>query len=279
MKATASEATRDGGVNTVGSRAAREIDTNILGLEAPVLQAQRLVIGYPARRRTPEHRLLPALDLSLVPGTLTALVGTNGVGKSTLLRTLVGAQSPLSGHVLVRGRPLSQLRPEARATAIGIVTSEQPDLGLLRARDVVAMGRQPHTGWTGRLSAADREVVDAVMAQTGVDELADRDTSTLSDGERQRVMVARALAQQPAVLVLDEPTAFLDVRRRVELTRLLSDLARTQSVAVLLCSHDLHVTLPAADVVWLIDETSELHIGSTDELADRMEDAFGMRVA
>lgn len=244
----------------------------------PVLRAEGLVIGFPARRRVPQRALLAPIDAELRPHSLTTLVGTNGVGKSTLLRTLVGSQAPLAGRVMVGETPLRDLRPEERATAIAIVTSEQPDLGLLRVRDVVAMGRQPHTGWTGRLSAEDDSIVEQAMAQTAVTDLADRDASTLSDGERQRVMIARALAQQPAVLVLDEPTAFLDVRRRIELTQLLSELVRTQPVAVLLCSHDLHVTLPVATCVWLIDDAPTLHVGTPHELAERMESAFGMRV-
>ena len=244
----------------------------------PVLRADGLVIGYPARRRTPQRPLLAPIDAELRPHTLTALVGTNGVGKSTLLHTLVGSRAPLAGRVMVGERPLRDLRPEERAKAIAIVTSDQPDLGLLRVRDVVGMGRQPHTGWTGRLSAEDDSIVHEAMAQTAISELAGRDASTLSDGERQRVMIARALAQQPAVLVLDEPTAFLDVRRRIELTQFLSELVRTQPVAVLLCSHDLHVTLPVATCVWLIDDAPMLHVGPPQALADRMESAFGMRV-
>jgi iron complex transport system ATP-binding protein len=230
-----------------------------------LLAARDLTVGYRTRRR--RTAVLDGLHLALHRGRLTCLLGPNGTGKSTLLRTLVGAQPPLAGTVELLGRPLAGLGAAARARLLGVVLTDRVEVGLMTARQLVALGRTPHVGRFARLSAADSAAVDAAMAHAGVTAFADRDVAELSDGERQRVMIARALAQEPAVLVLDEPTAFLDLTRRVELVALLRELADRTGLAVLLSTHDLDLALRTADEVWLVHPGGRVETGAPEDLA------------
>ncbi|HKP96189.1 MAG TPA: ABC transporter ATP-binding protein, partial [Fibrobacteria bacterium] len=202
---------------------------------APLLKAENLAVGY----RAGDRRVLSGLDLELRPGELVCLLGPNGAGKSTLLRTLAGLQAPLAGRLTLGGEDFSLLPAAARARKTAIVLTERMEAGNLTVRSLAELGRHPHTGWSGRLREADREAVRRALMDAGAWELRDRLFDELSDGEKQRVMLARALAQEPALLLLDEPTAFLDLSRRVETMRTLRALARGRGRAVLLSTHDL----------------------------------------
>jgi iron complex transport system ATP-binding protein len=225
----------------------------------PPLATSDLAVGYRHRR------LLDGLDLVLEAGRLTCLLGPNGCGKSTLLRTLAGIQPALSGRVLLDGHDVNRLEALERARRLAVVLTDPVDVGLMRAGDLVALGRYPHTGWDGRLSAADHAAIRWALAVTRTQPLAHRHVAELSDGERQRVLVARALAQEPAVLALDEPTAFVDVPHRVELLALLRRLSRENSLAVLLSTHDLELAVRSADLVWLV-EHSRIRVGAPEDL-------------
>lgn len=215
-----------------------------------VLRANALDVGYRSRRRG--RTVLSTVDLTLHAGELVCLLGVNGTGKSTLLRTLAGMQPPLAGSVSLTGVPLDELSRAERARQLAVVLTTRVQVGNLRGIDLVELGRAPYTGWSGKLSAEDRTVVRQALALAGAESLAERMLDELSDGERQRLMVARALAQQPAVVLLDEPTAFLDAPRRAELTAVLRGLARDTGMAVLLSTHDVELALRNADVVWLV---------------------------
>ena len=230
-----------------------------------MLQACDLGIGY-APRRGPRVEVALHLDAHLVAGELVCLLGPNGAGKSTLMRTLAGLQKPLAGAVVLKGRDLHGLTESARARRLGLVLTERVEVGNLSAYALVALGRYPHTGWAGRLSAADEAVVRWAMDAVGARHLAGRSVGELSDGERQKVMIARALAQEPAVLLLDEPTAFLDLPRRVEVLQVLRRLASDRDRAVLLSTHDLDLALRCADRLWLLPPNGPLQIGAPEDL-------------
>lgn len=245
---------------------------------APLLESTGLRAGYGGRR---PRVVLEDLNLRVEPGALTCLLGPNGSGKSTLLRTLAGMQPPLAGTLRLLGDDLAHLPALERARRLAVVLTDQLDVGILRAVDLVGLGRYPHTGLLGRLGPRDHRAVRWALDATGASALADRSVAELSDGERQRVLIARALAQQPAVLALDEPIAFIDVPRRVELTQLLRDLARECGLGVLLTTHDLDLALRVADTVWLLEpragEPSCLHVGAPEDLAlsGAVQRAFG----
>jgi iron complex transport system ATP-binding protein len=242
--------------------------TPLADVDRPVLATHGLTVGY-HDRRAGDTRVLADLDLALPRGALTCLLGPNGSGKSTLLRTLVGMQPPLAGDVALDGDPLASLDATERARRLSVVLTDRIDVGLMTGADLVALGRTPYTGWSGRLTARDHAVVRWALRSLAAERFAGRRVAQLSDGERQRVVIARALAQEPAVLALDEPTAFVDVPRRVELTQTLRHLARECDLAVLLTTHDLDLAVRVADRVWLIEPTADgarLHVGAPEDL-------------
>lgn len=230
-----------------------------------ILRTEGLSIGY-APRGGATRVVAAGLELTLHAGEVVCLLGPNGVGKSTLLRTLVGMQPPLAGRVLLDGADIVGLGPRALARRLSVVLTERIEVGQLSAYALVALGRHPHTDWTGRLSPRDEEVARWALEAVGAVGLAQRQVHELSDGERQRVMVARALAQEPLLMVLDEPTAFLDLPRRVEMMRLLRRLARETGRALLLSTHDLDLALRSADALWLMAPGGALHSGAPEDL-------------
>jgi iron complex transport system ATP-binding protein len=213
------------------------------------LEARGLVAGYRHGRRT--SFVVEVESLRAAAGQLTAVIGPNGSGKSTLLRTLIGSQPPIRGEVLLDGTDVRHLDRQERARKIAVVLTDRIDPGLLTVGDIVLLGRHPHTGWRGDLTTEDIRIAEGAASRLGVDASWNRLFGELSDGQRQRVLVARALAQQPTVLILDEPTAFLDIAGRVELTLIVADLAR-DGLAVVVSTHDLDLALSHADRVWLV---------------------------
>ncbi|MCC7494144.1 MAG: ABC transporter ATP-binding protein [Fimbriimonadaceae bacterium] len=226
-----------------------------------VLHARGLSVGY-----LPDRPVAADLDLTVAAGELVCLLGPNGAGKSTLIRTLCGLLPPLAGEVALLGEELGRLTPWQRAQRLSVVLTDRVSVGHLTVEALVALGRQPHTDWTGRLRASDWERIDWAIAAVGAEALRQRLVAELSDGERQKVLVARALAQEPALIVLDEPTAFLDLPHRLELTRLLRDLAQSGGRAVILSTHDLDLALRAADRLWLLRPGQPLQAGAPEDL-------------
>jgi iron complex transport system ATP-binding protein len=231
----------------------------------PVLQAEWLTIGYALGRR--QSRVVAAdLTLALSRGELVCLLGPNGAGKSTLLRTLAGLQAPLHGRVSLDGEDLHRMSALERARRLSVVLTERVTAGMLTGYDIVSLGRQPHTDWTGRLTARDHAAVRAALEAVDATALAGRQLAELSDGERQRMMVARAVAQEPRVMVLDEITAFLDLPRRVEIMRLLARLAHRSGTAIVVSTHDLELALRTADRVWLFGAGGRIECGAPEDL-------------
>jgi len=230
----------------------------------PSLRTRDLAVGYRSRRQ--RRAVLERVNLIVEPGELVCLLGPNGIGKSTLMRTLARMQPALWGSVELGGTPLESLSASDLARRLGVVLTERVAVESLRARQIVELGRYPHSGWLGSLSDRDREIVAWAIDAVGANHLADRDFARMSDGERQRVMVARALAQEPVLLVLDEPTAFLDVPSRVELMGLLRRLTRGGSLAVIVSTHDLELALRTADLVWLLLPGGEVVTGAPEDV-------------
>ena len=198
------------------------------------------------------------LEGSLPRGTLTVLLGTNGAGKSTLLRTLAGLQPPLAGDIFWEGNSLASLTPEERAKRLSIVLTVRPETGNLTVREVVALGRLPHRQglWGSRNAAADAEAVERAMQLTTTSAWSERPVSRLSDGERQRVFIAKALAQETPLILLDEPTAFLDYPSRVQFFNLLKRLTNEMGKTILLSSHDVELAAAHADRILLLSKES-----------------------
>jgi iron complex transport system ATP-binding protein len=230
-----------------------------------VLETQALTTGYWLRRHS-QRVISHDLNLSLPQGRLVCLIGPNGAGKSTLLRTLAGMQAPLKGDVRLLGDDLHSLSIEERAKRLSIVLTERLEAEAMRGFDLVALGRTPHTAWTGRLTEHDHARIAWAVAQVGAQDIVGRIVNELSDGQRQKLMIARALAQETPVILLDEPTAYLDLPRRIETLRLLRQLARDAQRAILLSTHDLDLALRAADDLWLMSAEGHLEQGIPEDL-------------
>ena len=224
-----------------------------------------LSIGYPDKHNT--KRVAEHLNASIHSGELTCLLGTNGVGKSTLLRTLSAFQPPLGGNIDLLDRPLSTYDDRQLATVIGVVLTEKSDIRNMTVEELVGLGRSPYTGFWGTLKESDRRIVHEAIARVRIEPLTQRMVHTLSDGERQKVMIAKALAQETPIIFLDEPTAFLDFPSKVEVMQLLHNLTHTLQKTVFMSTHDLELALQIADKIWLMDRTNGIAIGTPEDLS------------
>ncbi|MFI3318864.1 MAG: ABC transporter ATP-binding protein [Rikenellaceae bacterium] len=229
------------------------------------LSASGLEIGYREGRR---HRDVVHSDINfaLRAGELTTLMGVNGAGKSTLIKTLCGFLPPLAGEVSLLGRPLKSYSEAQRAKILGVVLTEKGAGGGLTSYELVSLGRHPHTGFFGELREADHEIISGSLRAVGIEHKAKSYISQLSDGERQKVMIAKALAQQCPIIILDEPTAFLDVASRIDTMVLLRRLAADMGKTILLSSHDLDMSIQFSDNIMLQKRGEPLLIGSPEEL-------------
>ena len=212
-----------------------------------------------------ERTLLHEVEAAIPKGSLTALIGRNGTGKSTLLRAIAGLNRHYTGEILLDGRDISEMKTPEMARTLAFVTTERSRIANLRSEDVVAIGRAPYTNWIGRMQDADREIVARSLASVGMEAYASRTMDKMSDGECQRIMIARALAQSTPVILLDEPTSFLDLPNRYELCSLLARLAHDEGKCILFSTHELDIALSLADSIALIDPP-RLHACPTDEM-------------
>lgn len=225
---------------------------------------KNLTIGYRSKHQL--RAIASSICASLQADELTCLIGANGVGKSTLLRTLAGFQPALDGEILLSGKSLSAFSAQELAKIIGVVLTSKPDVTQLTVKEVVGIGRSPYTNFWGTLSSSDHQIVDDAIRQVGIPHLASRYIHELSDGERQKVMIAKVLAQQTSTIILDEPTAFLDFPSKVETLQMLRRLAHEQHKSILLSTHDVELALQLSDRLWLMEE-NHLSIGTPRELA------------
>lgn len=229
------------------------------------LVVQKLTVGYPRRRG--DRIVLPGVSVRAAAGRLTLLLGPNGAGKSTLLRSIAGLQHPLAGRATLAGDPLDRLDPRKRATRLAVVLTERFDPGLLRGRDVVELGRFPHRTRAGSFTTQDRQAVDDAFAAVHAADLADVLLARMSDGQRQRIMIARALAQAPKLLLLDEPSAFLDAPARIELLAVLRRIAAERDIPVVASTHDVEAAVQLGQDGWLIGPGPTVTSGPVTGLA------------
>lgn len=230
------------------------------------ISVQALSTGY-NRHSDGQIVVTSPFDAVLPSGCLTCLLGPNGSGKSTLLRTLAGFQRPLSGRVMIDGQSLSEIPRTELSRLVSVVLTDRADSPHLSVRQLVSLGRSPYTGWWGRMTDVDNAIVKEAMEQVGILPLADRTVASLSDGERQKAMIAKSLAQSTPVILLDEPTAFLDYPAKVDTLMLLHHLAHSRGMTVMLSTHDLELALRIADYTWLIDKTLGVTTGPTAVLS------------
>ena len=243
---------------------------------------QNLAIGYATKGN--QKVVAEGLNAAINSGELTCLLGCNGVGKSTLLRTLSAFQPALGGDIMLNVSqpsafsPLTSYTDKELSRMIGIVLTEKPDVRNMTVEDLVGMGRSPYTGFWGTLTSDDKQIVADAISMVSIEPLRGRMIHTLSDGERQKVMIAKALAQQTPIIYLDEPTAFLDYPSKVEMMQLLRRLAHEQQKTIFMSTHDVELALQLADCLWLMEcvphsdlqvrETNLLSVGTPRQLAD-----------
>lgn len=239
-----------------------------------VIEGRDLSIGY----RSGKHISVvhQHLNFSLQSGRLTCMLGANGVGKSTLLRTLSASQPPLSGDLNLFGQPIDAYSERELSRLVGVVLTDKTQAGGLTVYELVSLGRQPHTGFFGRLRHADKIIIERALEEVGIADKAGRYVAELSDGERQKVMIAKALVQECPVILLDEPTAFLDIVSCIDIMILLHRLAREDNKAILLSTHNVEQSLVIADCLWLLTRAEGLECGVTEDLIlnNRMDTLF-----
>lgn len=226
-----------------------------------MIELQHLTVGYG------EKAVLSDINQSLREGQMVCLLGANGVGKSTILRTLAGFLPPLSGKVLLNGRDFLSFSLSERSQAVSVVLTERVEVPYMKVVDLVGMGRSPYTGFFGTLSKEDRTIVGEAIEMVGISQLAQRTIDTLSDGERQKALLAKALAQQTPVILLDEPTAFLDFHAKVSTLRLMLRLAHETNKIIFLSTHDVEMAIQLSDALWIVQD-GIIQAGTTASLTE-----------
>jgi len=230
----------------------------------PFLQLNRVSIGYRTQR---DPRIIQSdLTLTAREGELIALIGKNGCGKSTLLRSIASLQPILSGSILLNGEEIHSLTPRKRARLLSVVLTGQESVASFTVRELIAIGRDPYTGWLGSLTDEDQAVIDRAIAMTYLMGFGERNIHELSDGERQRVFIARALAQDTPLILLDEPTSHLDLPNRINILLLLQKLARETGKTIFISTHELETAMQVADKLWLMEKEKGIVVGAPEDL-------------
>lgn len=235
-------------------------------MKSSLLQVKKVAIGYGSKQ------VADALSADIPSGELICLLGSNGTGKSTLIRSICGFQPILSGSILVNGLEVGKLRETELSKQIAVVLTDRVVVPNATVAELVSYGRSPYTGMLGRLNAADKMIVQNAIKECGIAHKQNSALSSLSDGERQKAFIAKALAQDTPLIILDEPTAFLDLSARVEIMQLLRNIANTSGKSILMSTHDLDLALQLSDRLWLLQQGGPLLAGSPEDLL--LQNAF-----
>lgn len=253
---------------------------NILNDNDNIFTAEDLSVGYEkthkermtdlkrSRKGCSAAAVVSGINIKIARGKTVCLIGPNGSGKTTALKTITGQLRELGGSMSICGRPLSGMSEKERAKYISVVLTEKISPELMTCRDIVSMGRYPYTGRMGLLRSEDRAKVDEALEMVNASDIADRQFSMTSDGQRQRIMLARAICQESALIVLDEPTSFLDIRYKLEILTVLKKLARERGTGVLMSVHELELARAAADYVICFKNGRVFAEGVPDEIFD-----------
>jgi iron complex transport system ATP-binding protein len=238
-----------------------------------VLKTKDLHIGYK------DKAILPPINVSLEEGSLIALIGPNGAGKSTLFKTLTAHIKAIGGSVELMGKELSEYSAKEKAMLIGLVLTERPDDMFLKVYDVVASGRCPYTNFFGKIEKEDENIIQESLDIVGINQLKNRYFNTLSDGEKQKVMIAKTLAQNTPIIFMDEPTAFIDYPSKIELFSLMKMLTKERNKTIIFSSHDLELLLRYTDDIWLISKGKQLISAKKDDLigSDILKEYFNLK--
>jgi iron complex transport system ATP-binding protein len=224
-----------------------------------ILELKNVGVGF-------KNVLFKNINAELAQGSLVALMGINGVGKSSLLKTIASLLEIKEGDIFFEGKLSKNISPSDFAKLVGIVLTEKLQIDYLSVEELVSFGRTPYTNRTGKLKTEDHSAINKALEQTGITTLRAALFSELSDGQKQKVLIARALAQEPKLLILDEPTTYLDIPSKLELINLLKKLSRENNLAVLMSTHDLDLIEKSADKIWLMEKNGNFSIGSPEEL-------------
>lgn len=228
------------------------------------ISGKNLLLGY--QKGSTQKTILENLNFSLYEGELTCLLGPNGVGKSTLVKAILGELRPFLGDIEINGKPNSEYSRADLAKELAVVLTEPVMPGNMTVAQLVSLGRIPHTGWAGKLADVDRNAVKNALSATKIEYLENERLSEISDGQRQKAMVARALAQDGKIMILDEPTAHLDLVNRYEIMHLLREICQIKNKAILVVTHDLEIAMETADRFWLLNCGIPLISGIPEEL-------------
>lgn len=241
-----------------------------------IISTQGISIGYSKTKHRDKTCLYNNLSFDLYSGELVCILGANGAGKSTLLRTISNLQPPLAGTISLYDKDITTYSKKDLSKILGLVLTDKTSIGGLKVRELVELGRYPYTGFFGQLDPEDKEIVEKAMQDVCIIHKAESYVAELSDGERQKAMIAKSLAQECPIILLDEPTAFLDIESRIEIVNLLHYLAENNGKTILMSTHDMDLALLLADRLWLLSRDSGLICGATEDivLSGKMESFF-----
>lgn len=229
-----------------------------------MLKIANLSIGY--KEKNKQKVLVSNINSTIAEGKLVCLLGANGSGKSTLLRTISGRLKPLKGDIFLSDDDLKNLSAKQLAKRVSVVLTDKNISTMIKASEVVALGRYPYTGWRGNMQASDWKIIRNSFKLVGAENLYNREFRQLSDGEKQKVLVARALAQETNLILLDEVTSFLDVFSRMQLMQLLKEMSSQMQKLIILSTHDIEAAFRYANIFWLIDKQGKFYAGSPEDL-------------
>lgn len=230
-----------------------------------MIQIKEFSIGFGKRK------LLENISTSFAEGKLTAIIGRNGAGKSTMMKAICNLNKDYDGEILIDNEKISNIPPNKLATKIAYVNTQRPRMANLKCKDIIALGRTPYTGWYGNLTDKDNEIIEKSLELVGMSDYKDRAFNSLSDGESQKIMIARAIAQDTEIIILDEPTSFLDLPTRYELVRLLKKLANEEGKTVIYSTHELDLAIELSDRIALIDKGDFFNLPTQEFISQNLK--------